>query len=333
MGVPRSLYLALLLLLAASGFAQTTQHTAPEAKSEEAAAPDAETLSPADVAKRDELMKPGLELLKKGDMNGAYVALWPARKEYPKDLRVLRYSAEAAFYSGHNAEALDLFNRALALHPNQPWPLRLAHMQIQARLGHWDAFDHELAELRQAKRAGLDHQLDSSTGFLIDGFAAGGTHVQTVIFPLQSDQYHTLYRFLLPKESPAKTSIEAGVNSGDAAGNGGSSDERCKNPEFRPYIDLESDDVDQAAFKQAHPEAVEKGERSYSLDTYPGPCSQGLIKFYNEGEPKYEAVRADIVKALTGAPKAANPNPETPSSTTPPEAKPETPPATPPSSI
>ncbi len=317
MAAPRFLYLASLLLLAAPALAQTAPHAAPEEKPAEASAPDAETLPPADVAERDELMKPGLELLKKGDPGGAYVALWPARKEYPKDLRVLRYSAEAAFYSGHNGEALGLFDRALALHPNQPWPLRLAHMQIQARLGHWDAFDHEVAELRQAKRAGLDHGLDSSTGFLIDGFAAGETHVQTVIFPLQSDQYHTLYRFLLPKEMPAKTSIKAGVNSND-----GADDERCKNPEFRPYIDLESDDVDQTAFKLAHPEAAEKGERSYSLDTYPGPCSQGLIKFYNDGEPKYEAVRADIVKALTAAPTGPKAAPETKPETAPAAAPP-----------
>jgi hypothetical protein len=270
------------------------------------AGPERETLAPADVARRNELMKPGLALLKKGDADGAYKALWPARKAFPDDLRVARYSAEAAFFSHHDREALDLFHRALAQHPYEPWPLRLAILQLNARLGRWDDFDQGLAELIQAKKSYTDHQLDSSSGFLIDGFEAGAgetkVQVQTIVFPLQADPYHTLFRFLLPKQSPAKTSIQAGVN--DDQG-----DPSCKNPDFRPYIDLESDDVDQAAFKQAHPELAAQGERSYSLDTYSAPCSQGLMKFYNGGRPKYETVREDVLKALATTPQTDQPAP------------------------
>ena len=43
--------------------------------------------------------------------------------------------AGGVFIPGITREALDLFDRALAEHPNQPWPLRLAQMQVQARLG------------------------------------------------------------------------------------------------------------------------------------------------------------------------------------------------------
>ena len=147
-------------------------------------------------------------------------------------------------------------------------------------MGKWEAFDQGLAELIAAKKAYTDHQLDTSSGFLIDGFEAGAgenkVQVQTLVFPLQADEYHTLFRFLLPKQTPAKTSIQAGVN-GDA------SDPSCKNPDFRPYIDLESDDVDQAAFKQAHPELAAKGERSYSLDTYSAPCSAGADEVLQRG--------------------------------------------------
>ena len=173
--------------------------------------------------------------------------------------------------------------------------------------------------LRTAKKSGTDHQLDDSTGFLIDTFKAGpgdnATPVQAIVFPLQSDAYHTLFRFMLPKSSPAKTPIQAGVNSDD-----GQNDERCKNPDFRPYIDLESDDVDQATFKQAHPDLAEKGDRAYSLDTYSGPCSQGLIKFYNAGEPLYQLVRTDVLKALSSTPQAEarhqprSPQPQSPAS-------------------
>ena len=263
-------------------------------------------------------MKPGLALLARGDAAGAYAAMWPARRAFPKDLRVLRASAQAAFYSGRNKEALDLFDRALAAHPNQPWPLRLAQMQVQARLGRWEEFDRELEGLKAAKRGGADPQLEGSSGFLVDGFAAGAAgaqvSVQTVVFPLQADAYHTLYRFLLPKGSPAMTTVMAGLNNGAGLNSdaGAADDERCKNPEFRPYIDLESDDSDQESFKASHPEEAAHGGRAYSLDTYPGPCSQGLIKFYSKGEPTYEEVRGDVVKALAGTARGGESVPAVP---------------------
>ena len=253
---------------------------------------DPEGLSPADAARRNALLQPGLDLLKKNDFDAAYKVLWPARKDFPKDLLVLRYSAESAFYSNHNSEALDLFNRALNEHPAQPWPLRLARLQIYGRMARWDDFNRDLTALRTAKQSGEDHQLDDSSGFLIDGFAAGPpdrqVNVQTIVFPLQSDKYHTLYRFLLPKSSPAEAPIQAGVNSDAGA--------QCNNPDFRPYLDLESDDTDQ-------PANGDPGKRVYSLDTYPSACSQGLIKFYKDGEPAYQDVRTDVIKALSATPQ------------------------------
>jgi hypothetical protein len=280
MAVLRPLLAACLLLATIPAFAQKL---------------DPEGLSPADSAKRNSLLQPGLDMLKQKDFDAAYKILWPARKAFPADLLVLRTSAEAAFYSNHNPEALDLFNRALAEHPAEPWPLRLARLQVLARMGKWDDFDHDLAALRATKKSGDDHQLDSSSGFLIDGFAAGPAgsqvNVQTIVFPLQSDKYHTLYRFLLPRNSPAKTAIQARVNAAPA-----DSDTHCSNPEFRPYLDLESDDTDQ-------PPNAEPGKRVYSLDTYPTPCSQGLIKFYKDGEPLYQDVRNDVIKALGATPQ------------------------------
>ena len=43
------------------------------------------------------------------------------------------------------------------------------------------------------------------------------------------------------------------------------------------------------------------GGRAYSLDTYPGPCSQGLIKFLQQGASRrMRRFREDVVKALAG---------------------------------
>ena len=138
--------------------------------------PDPEKLSPDQIANRDALLKPGIDALKRGDNGAALDALQPALAAYPDDLRVLRYPASAAMGANQNEKALDLFNRALAKHPNQPWPLRLAVLQLEARLGKWTDFDRDLAALRTAKKSGADHQLDSSNGFLIEEFDAGGKH-------------------------------------------------------------------------------------------------------------------------------------------------------------
>ena len=77
------------VLLASVGWGQ--QGALPAAKPASGGV-EPETLSPEQVAKRNELMKPGLALLKKGDADGAYKALWPALKAFPDDLRVDRYS-------------------------------------------------------------------------------------------------------------------------------------------------------------------------------------------------------------------------------------------------
>lgn len=251
-------------------------------------------LPPLEIARRDAMLQPGLGKLKSGDSAGAYEAFRPVLVAFPHDLRVLRYTAQAAELTGHDEEAIELFTRALAEHPAQPWPLRLGRMQEEAKLARWTAFDGDLAALRAAKKEG-DPTLAESIGFVIDEFQAGGSTVQAVIFPLLAGPYHTLYRFLLT--APAQAPVSAAANA-PTTGADGKPSPCAANANFKPYIDVESDDVDQGSFQKAHPDRAAKGERSYSLDTYPAPCSQGLIKFYAAGEPTYETVRADVSGAV-----------------------------------
>jgi tetratricopeptide (TPR) repeat protein len=238
-------------------------------------------LSPEDVVRRDALVKPGLDDLKKGDPAGAFAALQPALAAFPKDEKVIMLSGIAAMNSQQNEVALELFERALAEKPADEWQVRFEVMMVEARLGKWKEFDANLVELKAAKKA-ANPQLDQP-GFVVDQFEAGGQTVTVAYYPLLAGKFHTLFRFELPK--PAQVDTSASMNSG-----GG---DRCKDPDFRPYFDLESDDADQAF----HPEVTKKGDRVYSLDTYPAACSQGLIKFYM-GEPKYEDLRADVMKVL-----------------------------------
>jgi tetratricopeptide (TPR) repeat protein len=267
------------------------------------AAKEDEKLAPLEAAKRDRLMQPGLDHLAHGENTAAYEALKTVAVIYPTDIAVLRYAAAAAMRSGHDEEALALFDEALAQRPHNPWPMRLAATLLEAKLDRWEKFDQDLAELRSAKHNGMDHGLDMGNAFVIDEFESAPGRVQGVVYPQQSGQFHMLYRFLLPAQAAmyAPAQKQAGVAS--SAGSSSSAAERCRNPDFVPHMDLESDDADQAAFRKAYPERAAKGERSYLLDVSYSPCSQGLVRFYPDGEPKYEAVRADVLRALTATPR------------------------------
>ena len=254
-----------------------------------------------DNLKRDELLKPGLDALRKGDGAAALEALKPALEAYPNDVRVLSFSAQAAMEAHQDEAALGFFERALIQNPPDPWHMRVAMILLEARLARWADFDRDQAALKAAKKSG-ERELASMPGFLIDEFDVDGKSVKVAYFPTLVGKFNTLYRFVLPELPRARSATPAQ----------GPDSDRCKDPQFRPYIDVESDDVDQSAFKEKHPDLATKGERSYSLDTYPAPCSQGLIKFYFYGEPTYETVRADVVKNLTAKPATAKPTPPNP---------------------
>lgn len=242
-----------------------------------------------EMNRREEMLKPGLEDLKTGDLGAATESFKAALVAFPEDNRVLSLLAIAAERAGRDEEAYELYARSMKAHAIAPWPMRLSILQLKAKLGKWGEFDHDLDELRTAKKSGTDHTLDKSNGFIVDNFEAGGKKVQAVIFPLGAGGYHTLYRFYLPKKTAA-TGVVASTTTPQTS--------RCENPNFQPYIDVESDDIDQISFAKAHADKAAKGDRSYSLDTYGAPCSQGLIKFYQDGEPTYEQVRADVIAAV-----------------------------------
>ena len=212
-------------------------------------------------------MQKGMDELTHGDSAAAYADLRSILAKYPTDLALLRPRAAAGMASGHDADALSLFRQALAQRPSDPWRLRLAAIVLEARLGRWNEFDRDVEALRVAKKNGMDHGLDGSSGFVIDEFNIGTGKVQGVIYPQQLSRYHTLCRFSLPQQAELNAPTPAGATSSTSSA-------RCHNPDFQPYMDVESDDVDQAAFKKANPDKAAKGERSYSLDSYPAPCSQ-----------------------------------------------------------
>jgi hypothetical protein len=252
-----------------------------------------------DAVKRNELLKPGLEQLRNGDATAALTAFRPALEAYPNDVLVLSFCAEAAMESHQDAAALDFFNRGLQQKPRDPWHMRVAMLLLDARLGHWPEFYRDQATLKKAKQDG-EKELASTAGFLVDDFEVGGRPVKVAYFPTLAGQYKALYRFVLP--APPTVKVPDATADGD----------RCKDPNFHPYIDVESDDVDQGTFQARHPDLAAKGGRSYSLDSYPAACSQALIKFYPDGEPTYQTIHADVLKFLEAKPGTKDKEPAKP---------------------
>jgi hypothetical protein len=150
-------------------------------------------------------------------------------------------------------------------------------VETYAALGRWDDFDAERQKIRTARQNG-DPYLVKVTGYVVETFEAGGHTVQAVEFPTLAGHFHTRYRFNLTDGQTAEAPESA---------------------RWTPYIDLESDDIDQVEFAKTHPEKAAAGERSFSLDSYMQPRTHGTIKFYPDGEPAYREVRADVIAAIS----------------------------------
>ena len=160
--------------------------------------------------------------------------------------------------------------------------LALAYAQAQD----WPDFDKERAIIKSARDKNATG-LDKTGSDLIDELQVGSKTYRVLSFYKLAGRFHTRY---------------AVVHFGDDG-------------KLTDYIQCESDDVDQYAFKQKHPDKAAAGDRSFSLDSYsitPTGLSQGLIKFYWDGEPTYETVREDALKALQAqaAPPPPAPSPK-----------------------
>ncbi len=223
-------------------------------------------------ARRENALAAAEPLARCHDYEGALRIYLKVLESYPNDARALNIAGMAAVRAGHIEESIPLFQRALAQAPNYSWSVRASLMHDFIALNRWQDFEAERLDTRKASLAG-DKTLPPEDGYQIDTLKTGNEFIRVIEFPALHGQHHTRDRFQLYEEKDPCTG-------------------------FTPYIDLESDDVDQADFDKRHPDKATAGDRSFSLDSYPTPNSQALIKFYADGEPAYETVRADILAAL-----------------------------------
>ncbi len=242
------------------------------------------------AANRENALAPAFAASRCHDHAAAYSLYLKVLDSYPKDARVLMFTAEAAVHAGKLEESIPLYQRALAQDANYSWSIRAGLMQVFILLNRWQDFEALRLDTRRASLAG-DKSLPPEAGYPIEELHTGNESIRVIEYPSLAGLFHTRDRFLFYEEKDSCTG-------------------------FIPYIDLESDDVDQDAFAKRHPDKAAAGERSFSLDTYPGPRSQGLIKFYWDGEPTYQTVRAEVL-AISAARTPKPPNPSCPTPATP----------------
>jgi hypothetical protein len=218
------------------------------------------------------------QAIAKGDYAAAQTIVNAYLKDNPDNPQAL-FAAGSAFLGLKQYDDAD--KSYLAAIKAQPpfWPAHKNLVIVYAAEGKWTDFDRERALLRDATAKGEDG-LNAKVPDVIDVIYVGTERYIVRAFPELNGKFHTRYNFV----------------------HFGSDGKR----DF--WIECESDDADQAFFAQKHPQEAAAGQRSFSLDSYTAPklnpdgktysLTHGTIKFYPDGEPTYEMVRADVVKVL-----------------------------------
>jgi Flp pilus assembly protein TadD len=218
----------------------------------------------------------------------------------PPSIDVLRQQGVVAFRKGDNAEALRIFRQVIAADPTDIVAYNIA-ANCSLKLGDYpsaiDSFNHALqlrpdewhnlsglmraytlagmAAERDALRkhiAELEHEgkLPPTFNYVFDTFQAGDKKVEVAEFPQIQGFYGERYRFKVF----------------DSAG------------KLVFCVTLESDSLEQSTWAKQHPKEAAAGGRQFSLDGYASD-SHSTYGFYN-GEPPYEQVREQVKQVLAG---------------------------------
>lgn len=222
-------------------------------------------------------------------------SLAAAQQSSPSTIDIMSRMEEgmAAFRAHDYKRALSIFNEVTATDPNNilahnlagncsmeagdfPSQILAGLVRSYAQAGVINERDATLQHLRELSKAG---RLLGNFSFVFDSFRVGNRSV--LVTSQLSGQYHFRYHF----------------NVYDAMG------------KFVSRVPLESDDIDQMDWAKQHPKEAAAGGRKFSLDGYlrasPTEFSHSLYKFYDDGEPPYDQVHADVQKVLAGESKAA----------------------------
>jgi len=214
----------------------------------------------------------GKAALQRGDFAAAHSFFAPYVGANPKDVEALFYLSSSDLELRNFPVAIKECKAVIAILPNE-WGAHSCLIFAYAQTDDWPAFDQERTLVQRARE---NHApgIERLQGQKIDELTVGGQHYIVRAYDPLDGIVHVRYRFL-------------------HIGSDGKVDK---------YYSCESDDIDQVSFKKMHPDDAAAGKRSFSLDMYHADrrLGEALIKFYMEGEPTYETVRADVLNALNG---------------------------------
>lgn len=205
-----------------------------------------------------------------------------ARSSFAAYAKVDPHSAPAAMGEGDADLALHFYEdaefayrRAVAIEP-ELWVAHKHLVEVEAKLGRWEEFDRERAILRGARERGAPN-ITAQESDLIDGFIVNG-------------RAWSVREYLQPMgRSEARYNFES-LGGGHAA----------------EYISLEPQQAAEAALQRDAQVTIGAAPKSFGdvkvwgLNWYSAK-GHGTVKTYANGEPKYEALRADVLHWLHGA--------------------------------
>ena len=145
--------------------------------------------------------------------------------------------------------------------------------QAYAQKGDWADFDKEREVMKSARDSHVRGIQLVEDGDVIDILTVNGQQYTAKSYYKPVGPHHTRYVFL---------HIVDGVKVTD-------------------LFTCDSDDGDQVEFKREHPKEAAEGARRFSLDPWEvvndNLVHGHMLRFY-DGEPTYEALRADVMKVL-----------------------------------
>lgn len=198
-------------------------------------------------------------------------------RDNPQDMNALLLLGDSKIGLRDFAAAETMFKQILQHNP-KAWPARANLVLTYSESERWKDFDAERAAIAK-ERAAHSPNIPPRTSEVIDVFSIGDQRYIAREFTPPDGRFHTKYN------------VYWFGRDGKIAG----------------WIACESDDVDQTFFAKDHPQEAAAGQRSYSLDGYTprvqtadGRWTQthSTIKFYKDGEPTYEQVRADVIAVV-----------------------------------
>jgi tetratricopeptide (TPR) repeat protein len=242
----------LLILIQASGQSSTPSSPQPGGQ----ASPEAINV----------LRRQGMDAFRAGDYAGALRIFRQVIAADPSDIVAYNVSANCSLRLGDYRSAIDSFQHALQLRPDE-WHNLSGLMRAYTLAGmtpERDALRKHIAELEH------EGKLPPEFSYIFETFQAGDKKVEVAEFPQIHGFYGERYRFKVFTSTGKQVFC----------------------------VTLESNSLDQPTWAKQHPKEAAAGGRGFSLDGY-ATDAHYTYDFY-DGEPPYEQVREEVLQVLGG---------------------------------